>query len=507
MSKASKKEKPQCGLLDGIDKIDSDFAQFIRDTCLERLLLPGMAPVTFILPIERARAEMVELAYSGSVGDVDKAVKMFTAYILPFYLPKGADFKSTSPLANRLEVKLEVESASSKEVVFAGGLKIQPTDRYHPLSSVVSRSAGETALWIAHAGEAPIDGEKVKLKLRRKPQADLEKKTVKGGGNSMRALLAGDAIARYVEWVKSGGADVNPLLAQVVGLMSYLQKEHSETYAKALPFIGGCDFMAMQYFLIEPFKTSEDFLIEDSIIESWAGAEITGDDALETYNGMTGAGLASCRLEGDSSILCAADGKRRIQEAIDAVKSELLESVGTDPATLLQSIQEKYMTLYKDNRLGPLSGVLPDAATGEKMDCRALWADMLRGVFRENMRGFVIHHSNTERVLRLTNLQDLIYHLTDHCTGDDHIAELFTSKDNLNRQLLIVKLSTFIDSDDFLHLPICDGPASSGLTLGGGRGAPVLSGKAMASLRLYLMRHKGKLPDEIVEAMESARRR
>ena len=153
----SSKKKGQltrfCRIFQWIDQQDHDFAEAIREMCLEGRLAPGgrHPGVTFLYPLDsKFRERIVNLVYSDSA---DKAIEIISSLIIPEALVRGSDFKA-QPVGSLLGVHYEVTKATDSKVELAG-CTLTPAPTFRP----IAMREGNIAVWLLGEGhEPPLKG-------------------------------------------------------------------------------------------------------------------------------------------------------------------------------------------------------------------------------------------------------------------------------------------------------------------------------------------------------------
>jgi hypothetical protein len=147
------KLKKFCQLSKYVKSVDKDLYQALDDLCLLTLFNTRNRGVTFLFPADKSyRKKIVNMAYSNTP---EKAVDMFKALLISDYLPSCSDFgKKQDDIPNFLRKKLEIVSATDKEVKLKSGHKLELEKAYIPL-----RNGDQAAVYkLTGKGELPTTG-------------------------------------------------------------------------------------------------------------------------------------------------------------------------------------------------------------------------------------------------------------------------------------------------------------------------------------------------------------
>jgi hypothetical protein len=504
-----------CRIFQWLEDQDAELAEAIHNLCLEGALSPGRSGgVTFLYPKDKAyRAEIISKTYSD---EADEASKMVESLIVPIALIAGADFNSQA-VGNRLGVKLVVESAEGSKVKLAGGIELSLAEDFQTLS----RRAGDIAVWIVTKGRLPLEGEAFKA-----PSGDRKKgRGVAGGARgggiiSDRAVLATSLEGEFDRCQsRDRCAGNNPYLAKVVSLLNFLRAKHPEVFTKVLPMLD-FDPIITFYLLFEPYKTSGDYIIPDSIMfgdGGWNGSDLFSNAVFE-YEGM----FRALELQNDGAFVFR--DHAGVASQIDSQRQALSSS--SNPRGAPPAVQEVYAKLASDNSIGGMRPILPESTLAALGGLKKLWQDELRFIIREALQTLRTQPYST------SDFAAIVRDLRAKWPGNNYADEIVLSnlaylKTNVAPRSELLLLLKFVNSTDFLYVPVTpeqvgarwgsmnptewEGCYNGNLvalnnlrrTTGMVRGGCGLSPQTMQELELY-KRTNGRLPDEVVAMASSS---
>lgn len=454
---ASKKKgqlSKQCRIFQWVEAQDPAFAGAIRDLCLEGALSPGgrSAGVTFLYPKDKAyREEIVDKAYSD---EADDAVKLIESLIIPDALLTGADFNRRA-VGSRLGVKYTVESADASKVKLAGGVELAPAEDFRPLA----RRSGEIAVWVVTKGRLPLTGEKYSAPapVRRAKAGGARY----GGDNGLndRQLLATTTEGEFDRCMKQDRCRThNPYLAKVVSLLNYLKANNAELLQTVMPVLD-YDPVVTFYLLLEPYKSTGDYLIPDSVLfgqGAWNGADAYGN-AVEEYKAVfrsmptQQAMTATDPQSGQPAVPYVFRDRAAVMAQVDVVRQQIVN--GQNPRQAPQMVQDVYAVLATQNSIQGMSPILPDATLRALSGSKKLWQDELRFIVHEalqTMRQMPVYTTDVFASI----VRDLRTAWPGNNYGDEirlsNIADLRSNVAPRNEYLLLLK---FVNSTDFLYMP------------------------------------------------------
>jgi hypothetical protein len=420
-----------CRIFLWIEAQDAQFAGAIRDLCMEGHLSPSprLTGVTFLYPKEDLRKKIVNLTYGDGEEDPEQAIKILESLILPVKGTTAGELES-GPVGSRLGIAYRVTSASQRGVTFeAAGetFSAKPSASFKPLRR------DNIAVWELTDGQPPLEGGE-----SFSPPRPERGSGVKRGGapSSFRAECARQVESRYRQAVVSGKRDTNPYLGCVVSLLKHLEQNQPDKLTALKPLLDR-NPVASFYLIVEPYKTSGSFMVEDDTLEAWGGGELYQDAVSEFKQ------FFEEPAEG------AAYATERYYSAVAEARQDVLEK---NPKQLVGAVAEKYQTLCRQNKVGDVDGVLPPATL------QLLEGDGTKKQWQDEMR-HVIHD----------RFQKLHGSLLDTASDFDDVRSILQQNpgNNYQKELLIVSASmlhknvkpdtehraalSFIQSSDFLY--------------------------------------------------------
>ena len=441
----SSKKKQQlskyCRIFQWVEAQDADFAQAIRDLCLEGALSPGgrSSGVTFLYPKEKVyRKEIIDATYA----DADEAEKLVQSLIVPDALVASADF-NRRPNGSRLGVKYAVESADSSKVKLAGGVELALAEDFHPMS----RRAGDIAVWIVTKGRLPLTGDAYKAPSGERKDKQGGARVARGGAVdgtlNDRQVLAATVEGDFDRCMRADRCHThNPYLGKVVSLLNFLKARAPETLATVLPLLD-YDPVVCFYLLVEPYKSTGEFLIQDALLfgdGGWNGADAYGSAVkeFEAFFAMKPAGDSQAYVFRDRAAAAA---------QIDKVR----QSIGSTQSGRQgpQLVQEAYAAFVSQNAVQGMGPILPDATIRALGGAKKLWQDEFR---------FVVHAALEEMraaPYSTDTFASIVRDLRTRRQGNNYAAELelVDLKSNVAPRDALLALMKFVNSTDFLYIP------------------------------------------------------
>ena len=511
-----------CRIFQWVEEQDSDFAGAIRDLCLEGMLSAGRhsSGVTFLYPKEKSyRQEIIDKAYGE---DADEAIKMVESLIIPDALLNGADFKDHD-IGSRLGVKFDVKSAGTSKVELDGGVELGVCESFRTLS----KRAGSLAVWYVTNGRLPLTGEAYSPP-RSGPKRGGARHNPRRGGNyhvSARESMARTVEAEYAECMQSDRCvSHDPYLCKVVSLLNFIKVYHPKTLAVVLPMLDYNPFVTF-YLLLEPYKTTGNFIIPEGVLfggsDSWCGVEMY-KDAVNEYKAFFRS--MSSQLEKSATgsqsgipvVPHAYINRAGVGAQIDAARQTI--NANKNPRSALKSVREIYNVLATQNYIRGMGPVLPDVVKMAQAGAKKLWQDEFRFTIHEALE--MLKGAPYEK----STLDAILGDIKHKYPGNDYENELVLChasdiSSNVGPRIELIMLMKFINSSDFLYLPVS--PDSVGGTAGsmdpsnwkvynrnaaailnlkGVQGmvrAAGISPKALAELQLHLQLY-GDLPSEVM---------
>jgi hypothetical protein len=424
-----------CRIFQWIEIQDSAFADAIRDLCLERSLSPSghSAGVTFLYPSDKAyRKEIIDKTYSK---DADEADKMVRSLIIPDALTTAQSFNRGA--GSLLGVKYAVESAEGSKVKLADGVELAPADDFKPRTF----REGTLAVWVITKGRLPLTGEPYKAPTapRRAPRTG---GSAQAGGAWRRQLAA----AVESDYVRCQLADRcrshDPFLAKVVSLLNFLRAKYPEVCAAVFPVID-YDPVVSFYLLLEPYKTSGEYLIADDVLYGPAGW-----NAIEVYSNAVAefTALFAMKVEGAAE-------RAAVASQVDRVRADLLRNLQGSWRQLPQAVLNAYSELVSNNSIAGMGAILPEATRQLLASGKKLWQDEFRHILHAALQG--VHQA---AVFTPDIFNSIVALVRTNWPGNNYASEtIMTNLANLRTDVSprfeITALAKFVNSTDFLYLP------------------------------------------------------
>jgi len=457
---ASKKKEElnkYCRIFRWIESQDPEFAEIIRDLCLERSLTPGphQSGVTFLYPKDKAyRQEIITNAYSK---DADEAVRIIESLIIPEALIHGSDFKKY-PIGSKLGVKYDVESADASMVTLANGVELVPTHNFHTLAS----RKGKLAIWIVNKGRLPLVGKEYKPQPH-KPSMKSKKRKI-GGGESdeeedieralpYRQMLALELQVEFISCMRRNGdkcKKYNPYLAKMVSLLNYLDHNHKSVLEKVVVFLD-YDPLISFYLIVEPFKTKGELLIPDNILfgpNCWNCVDCYTDavaEYLKFFNKM-----ANTKPTADMPrVFCL---RSDLNNEINTLREKYYNNDNIFSA--IEVFQKDYGNLVDNNKINNIGPVLPKSSKDALTLYKKIWQDEFRFKISSEVYALYMQHEFNEH-----NFITMFTTLHTQLVGNDYEKETMLTnikelRDTVSKKSHALEYLVFVKSSDFLYLPI-----------------------------------------------------
>lgn len=374
---ASKKFKTHCRISDYIEAVDSELMQLLNGTCSSaNLTTRGKPGLTFMRPKEAEyKKKIAELAYSDKVEDANKACDMLNACIIRNVFRTPDDWMSMKDdIPNSLfpNQHVEVDSVKGGEVIFKNGCKAKLDPDFKD-----SSQRRNLAVWIITSGEMPVTKDKdakgkyKKVDVKAKMEGSAEEVMSTGRFKIITAIenmyildrLNKTVGREYIEY--SGSHDTTyPLfkmpfesrprdiyLEYTMSLANYISNVDPGLFSDVVvPLIS---FQKIDlYNLIEPHKSTRQYLIPEDIINDWwmKGESFHMHDAMKKIVDALKSG-GKCALYGNrAGIFHATDVLRR--KVIGTLQSRFREAV--------DEIIAGYDKIDTDNSIGELKNIYPE---------------------------------------------------------------------------------------------------------------------------------------------------
>jgi hypothetical protein len=439
MASRNKSQKSQESVYSWVASRDGEFGAAITHLNLDKTL-SGNTPLTFLYPDADYRAEIVNMAYN----EPDRA----NAAIESLIIPGGALSSSRAfardagdPIGSQLGVEYKVKNARNGRVTLTGedsanSFELATVDRFND-------AGPNQAIWEIVRGRPPLTG---KAFTRRPKSRRAEKRGGGAAGGVKRQQMAVQTEKAFEACLVAGThLRTNPYLERVISLMNYLKIEDPATLLKILPVLD-YDPMVTFYLVVEPYKTQGEYLIPDGVLDAWGGGSVYKNAKQEYINLFSAAaGL------GDDSLVFG--DRASIVAAVDAVRARLMELT---PARCPQSVQDAYAVLGKQNEIQDLKRVLPDSTKAALAGGKKLWQDEFRFITH-----VAIHDARklVGAAERARAFRKITEELRNSWPGNNYSSELLlTNVDDLKKKVNIrtelILLTKFINSSDFLYVPM-----------------------------------------------------
>jgi hypothetical protein len=439
-----------CRIYQWIENEDPDFAATFRDLCMEGSLSPGAKSpgVTFLYPNEKSyRDEIISKAYSDNIDD---AIRMLESLIIPDILKTASDFNNRS-IGSKLGVKYVVQSADQSKIILAGGVELTPS-KFKP----TMKKANNLAVWLVTKGKLPLTGDPYRPPMGSKFQS------TRVGGNGSRLEHNRPKLAASIEsefdmcMKKDLCASYHPYLSKVVSLLNFLKINEPLTFTNILPVID-YDPVICFYLLIEPYKTTGNYLLNDEILfgsKGWNCIDLYGDAVQEykqIFDNVTNQNeMLTSTQSGIPAIPLAFKERQRVMSQIDITRQNI---TSINPMKIANLVHEAYNLLVNKNTIQGLEPVLPDGTLVLFKDNRKLWQDEFRFVFSAAMYNL---RSEPYDSRTFTNI---IRDLRLSWPGNNYLKETKLTniedlKFNVSPRTELLLLIKFINSSDFLYMTV-----------------------------------------------------
>lgn len=344
-----------CRIIDYLERDDPELARIIRGLCLEGQLAPrrGKPGITFLIPKDKEfRKKLDELAHSSNPAEVDQAADMINAHIIRDIFKTPAEWKSRE-VANSIYPPqvVEVESVTSKEVVFKSGAKAVLDDKF------ISRR-DNLAVWKLTSGHIPVTKDKP---ASLKPAA----KGLKTGSYDPGDLTAqterfkiGLAVENmYRLHCMNGATGPDPFVEAAMSLVWYIKnvrKDEALLYDKVLPLIS-CDKTDF-YILVQPHHGGGgEYLLNNELIHEWwkSKQKLPLRKMIEEFEALLDAGKSA----GVDALVYT--DRQRLLDKIDEARQRLSAMTAANPRNSIAEIEKVYKELEQNNTIGGVGPVLP----------------------------------------------------------------------------------------------------------------------------------------------------
>jgi hypothetical protein len=363
---STKQFKTYCRIIDYLDQVNPDLAAITRATCADLAMgsLKGKPGITFLLPQDKAFLSKLEkLAYSDKTDEAIQAGYMINALTIRDVFKTPAEWKSRE-VANSLMPSqvVEVESTSAKEVVFKSGAKAVLDTAFRDASR-----RQNIAVWTLISGEIPVTTDKPAQQRsgKGKPKVgSYDPGNIQLQGERFKIALAVEntyAMCRLQrEYSARSSVYRDVYVDSVLSLVNYIynvRKDTSLLYERVLPLISldKIDF----YLLIEPHKSSGEYLLDDTLIHEWWLKR----NSIPCYNENVLAiieNLLTAPAATSSPYLVYSD-RKKLLSLIHSVRTSLGQTVDAKPRQCIDAIAQHYSELETSNTIKGVGPVYPES--------------------------------------------------------------------------------------------------------------------------------------------------
>jgi hypothetical protein len=354
----AKQFKTYCRIYDYIEHVDPDMASLLRGTCAEMILssLRGKPGVTFLCPKDKAFREKLEkLAYSAKTEDAAAASDMLTACIIRDVVKTPAEWKSRE-IANSLYPPqiVEVASTSADEVVFKSGARAVLDKEF-----AKSSRNPKLAVWNLVSGELPVTTDKPATRPPKGKVGGYAAIPVQTQTERYKIGLAVEnayALGRLNREAGVGGARCCVYLDHVLSLINYVahvRNDHALLQERIIPVVSfdKLDF----YLLVEPHRTSGQYLLDDGLIHEWWVNKEKHKFAPHSI-----VALVEKTLMAPNPAKMYSD-RPALLDAISAVRRRVGQVISARPRSSVTEIAKVYEELEESNTIGGVGPVFPAA--------------------------------------------------------------------------------------------------------------------------------------------------
>jgi hypothetical protein len=455
-------------LFDWLRSKDPALAQVVQDGCFDYLLQSESSDsgVTLLLPNQEARQEIISLA---SV-DSDAAAKLFKSFVIPESLHKSGEFRDHE-IGNLAGYALSIKSTAPGVV---------HGDTFTLTKARDSPDKGDFAVWMLTKGRLPLTGNRF-TQGKHTPRRRLRQGGAEASGAAVlnrRQILATQVEGEFATCMQSDMCKTrNPYLSKIVSLIAFIKANNPELFITIMPVMD-YDPVPTFYLLIEPYKTTGDYLIPEEVLFGegrWNGADAYGNP-VEDYKGFfreifsTQQQSATDKATGKTVVPFMFRDRAAIAAQIDSVRSRIKADTGSRQK-LPQYISDAYTALVTTNSIGGMGPVMPDSALTALAGPKKLFQDEFR---------FFVHTmlQTIRKGYQQSEFASLIQFIRDH-PGNNYSQETILANPedmqaNVAPRAESVILATFLDSTDFLYMPVA--PDMVGAAAGAGPSNPSVGG-------------------------------
>lgn len=455
-----------CRIYQWIEKHDSEFAECIRDLCLEGALSPhkDINGITFLMPDKgsKLRENIIKYTYSNKEGaDADMAIKLIESLIVTDLIPDIKTFetikKNNISIGNRLRFRLHINDIKNNHVLFKNGLKLEPVNTFNTIAKKeysTSSNKLNLAVWRIVEGEPPIEGDRHEIK--RKPKID-------GGSDCLclinplsklvdnyRAEFAILVETEYSNSIKSFTTHTNnQYLSVVIKILTYLHDKKKDAYIRIKPLLD-IDPIITFYIILEPYKTEGTYLItkeelSDEVLKYILSSTNSYKDASNEYKKFLSQIIDMPNVKIFSNPL-------DVINSVHMIRNELLNNVLVKE--LLHHIIEVYMALEKSNCINGINPILPETLFQHynTNHNKRMWQDEYRFMLGECLKSLKVEPDVKMKINIFNNITNK---LKEDIPGNNYSQELVIMNDSNYLLTACLKdrkkiLQYFITSSDFL---------------------------------------------------------
>ena len=452
----SKKLQKYCRIFQWVEANDDAFARAIHDLCMEGALSAGRrSGTTFLFPSADLRKEVVKKAYSK---EPEEAIRLLEAHILSGVARTANDFRD---LGSKLGIKIELESGAGSKATLKGGAQREVAADFVPLRK------DNIMVWKVVSGAVPLEGPAFEMARRGRG----EPLAVKTGGCEYSAKDRRQ-LARTVELAfdhcmqKDRCQTADPYLTHTVSLLNFVKQNHPATLPAVLALVDR-DPAVTFYLLVEPYKSAgSDYVLRDEVLfgpSGWNGAEVYQSAVTEYqsyFNALAAQQTftAEDRASGNSVVPLAFRDSSFVRTAVDNVRMQIIGEDGRK-ANKIQTpklVREAYAALASGNKIADAQPILPDETLSLVPGAKKLWQDELRFVLHAAM--MELRRAPRYEPQQFTEILEVLRFIRP---GNDYGAEAQLSnaellQGNVNAQSDFLLLLKFINSSDFLYVPVSD---------------------------------------------------
>ncbi len=403
-----------CRIFQWVQKQDPDFADAIKDLCMEGAL-SNKYGVTFLYPTDKSyRQKIIDKTYSE---DANEAVRMLESLLVPIALLSGRDWDK-QPVGNKCRVLFKVKVVDSGTVEIEGKEPIVLT-----LCSEFKKLGNNqnAVVWLVKKGTLPTSGGE----LYEMPK--LERKAPKGktgagdDDNIVRILIAMSVEGQFKSCMMADRCKkYNPYIGTMISLLKFLKSKYPDVYKDILPLLD-YDPIISFYLIVQPYKTTGKYFLSDDVLRDWK-CTIIYKNAVEDYVGFVREGCVD-----------AGDKVLKFQEELQ----------GKKPQDLIDCVTKIYNEI--DTSIVPnVKSLVPN---------QLLWQDLFRFVISMAVQNMYL--SIKFNPLDWDSVVSIIKELW---SGNDYVKEsMLVDNVEVQKNITMVRIPLllfvkFINSESFIYV-------------------------------------------------------